>query len=74
MKYPKFHGPESESEMLAMLYGQLACAWSMVAQYEADERKAESEAARKRFEKKLYTEKREHSTYTYPAGGSCSED
>lgn len=44
MKYPdKDVGPETQAELMAWLFGMLASAYNLLAQYEADERQRDQE-------------------------------
>jgi hypothetical protein len=43
MRYPKSHLPESHWEHLSMLHSQLSAAYSIIAQYENEERDRERE-------------------------------
>jgi hypothetical protein len=55
--YPRNEGPQSQAQELAWLYGSLAAAWSLVAQYQKIEADAEEERMRQRvFEARPYRE------------------
>jgi hypothetical protein len=60
MMFPKHEGPESQAQELAWLYGSLAAAWSLVAQYqrlEAEREAYDNERMREKvFEAKPYRE------------------
>jgi hypothetical protein len=48
--YPRNVGPQSQAQEMAWLYGSLAAAWSLVAQYQEIEADAEQERMRRRRE------------------------
>ena len=41
MKYPKEIGPSTQTEMYALMFGMLANAYNLLAQYEKDEKNRE---------------------------------